>query len=137
MYVSSKSRSRSQSTIFALTLFDGKCQNLQKTSTHFCANCYHFRYIIFLFKKVDQDHGVQISHWYHSMANITIYKRLSHIFVLALTVSDILIFLNFDLQKLGQCHILQFLHWHCSMENIKIYRRLHTFLRSLLPFQRY
>ena len=31
----SKSSSRSQSTILAMTLFDGKCQNVQKTPTHF------------------------------------------------------------------------------------------------------
>ena len=42
-----KSRSKSQSAIFSITPFDGKCQNLQMSPTHFCASSYIFRDIIF------------------------------------------------------------------------------------------
>ena len=45
--LSSKSRSRSRSAIFAITSFNGKCQNQQMSLTHFCASSYHFRYINF------------------------------------------------------------------------------------------
>ena len=38
-----KSRSRSQSAIFAITPFTGKCQFLQMPSTHFGVSSYRFR----------------------------------------------------------------------------------------------
>ena len=38
-----KRRSRTKTTIFAMTPFDGKCQNLQKTPIHLCTSSYHFR----------------------------------------------------------------------------------------------
>ena len=41
-------RSRSRSTTFALTPFDGKCQNVQKTHTYFCTSSIFFRDINFL-----------------------------------------------------------------------------------------
>ena len=31
------------SVILAMTPFDSKCKNLQKSSTHFCAGFYHFK----------------------------------------------------------------------------------------------
>ena len=78
----SKSRSRSWSTIFAMTQFDGKCknlgqgqrvqfselytirwQNLQMYRTHFCTSSYCFRDINILHfwpsKSKHQGHGVQ------------------------------------------------------------------------------
>ena len=42
------------------------------------------------------------------MANVKIYKRLPHIFELALTVSEIKKFLIVDLQKVDQGHEVQF-----------------------------
>ena len=55
-----KSNSRSQSTIFAMTHFDGKCQNLQKSPTYFRASstvsqikCFN----AWPSKKVGQCHG--------------------------------------------------------------------------------
>ena len=42
-FLSPKSRSRSQSAIFASILFDGKCQNLELSPTNFLDNSYHFR----------------------------------------------------------------------------------------------
>ena len=39
--------------------------------------------------KVGQGHWVQISQWYHSLANIKIYKIVLCIFAQSLTVSDI------------------------------------------------
>ena len=44
-FLPSQSRSRSRSTIFAMTPFDGKCQNLKCLHTFFCASSYRFRYI--------------------------------------------------------------------------------------------
>ena len=73
----SKSRSRSRRTIFALTLFDGKYKNLQKTR-NFCAWSYRFRAINIFYllpSKVGKGHGVQLSQWRHSMATVKIYKR--------------------------------------------------------------
>ena len=41
-------------------------------------------------EKVGQSHGVQLSQWCHSMANIHVYKNcLMHYFAPALAVSDI------------------------------------------------
>ena len=40
---SPKNWSRSRSVIFAITLLDGKLQNLQTSPTHFCANSYRFQ----------------------------------------------------------------------------------------------
>ena len=74
----SKSRSRSCSTIFTMTQFDGKCQNLQKIPVHFCANSYRFRGIEIKNKylqKVGQGHGEQFLQLVHSMTNVKIYKR--------------------------------------------------------------
>ena len=42
-----KSRSRLRSTIFAMTLFDSKCQNLQMPPRHFRDSFYALRDIIF------------------------------------------------------------------------------------------
>ena len=42
------------------------------------------------------------------MANVKIYETFPHIFVLALFVSDIIIFNIFDLQKVDQGHGIQF-----------------------------
>ena len=42
--------------------------------------------------------------WYHSLANIKCIKVILCIFALALTISDVLTFTNFDLQKVGQDH---------------------------------
>ena len=60
-----------------MTPFDGKCQNLQISSTHFCASAFCFRYITILnlyLEKVGQGHGVQLSQLCHSMAYVKIYK---------------------------------------------------------------
>ena len=57
--------------------------------THFCANSYRFRNIIFYLQKVSQDHGVQFSQLHHSVENVKICKWFSHVTALALTVSDI------------------------------------------------
>ena len=121
----SKSRSRSQSTIFAMTSFAGKCHNLQKSPTHFCASCYRFRifFILFLPSKSKLRSRSTISQWHHSMANVKIYKGLPHIFALALTVSKILTLQIFTFKKVGQGHGLEHSQWRPSMENIKIYKR--------------
>ena len=68
---------------------DGKCKNLQMSHTHFRASSYPFRDIILIFylKKVGQGHRVHFSQLQYSMANSKIYKCLTHIFALALTVS--------------------------------------------------
>ena len=67
--------------------------------------------------------------WHHSMATGKIYKCLPHIFVLALTITDIKIY-RFDLSKVGQGHVLQFSQWRHSMANVKMYTKAsHIFLR--------
>ena len=76
-----------------MTPFNGKCQNLQKTPTHFWASTYHFKDNNILNnwpRQVGQDHRVQFSQWHHSMENFKIYKTFWDIFTLALTVSEIL-----------------------------------------------
>ena len=59
----------------------------------------------------------------HLMANVKVYKRLPHIFVLALTVSEILKFQILYIQKVGKGHGEQFSYWHYSMGNANIYKR--------------
>ena len=91
-----------RSAIFPFKRFDGKCQNLQMSSTNFCANSHYFRYIkffIFDLQKVGQDYGVKFLQFHRSMPNVKIYKCLSHIFALGLTVCEKLIFLPFDLEN--------------------------------------
>ena len=63
IFLPSKSRSRSQSIIVTMTMFNGKCQNLQKTPTHFCASYYCFRdlkYLNFVSLKHGKCHIEQI-----------------------------------------------------------------------------
>ena len=104
-----KSNSRSNSAIYAITPFDGKYQNLQMSPTNFCASYYHFRYIyiykffIFDLQVVGQGHRVQFMQLQNSMANVKIYKYLSHIFVLALTIEEKYKFYIFYIQNVGQC----------------------------------
>ena len=52
------------------------------------------------------------------------YKRLAHIFALALTVSEILILKIVDLERPGQAHRARILQRRHSMANDKIYKRL-------------
>ena len=57
--------SRSQSTIFTMTPFDSKYQNLQQIATHVCISSYPFRDINFsnvYLQKVFQGHEVQYFH---------------------------------------------------------------------------
>ena len=60
---------------------------------------------IFDLKKVGQDHKLQLPERCRSMANnIKSLKVILFTFVLALTISEILIFEIFYLEKLGQGH---------------------------------
>ena len=71
--------------------------------THFCFNPYRFSGEIFDLEKVGQDHGVQLSQWCHSKANIKDFKsRISHFFAPTFTVSEILTLEMFDLEKESQ-----------------------------------
>ena len=70
------------------------------------------------------------------------YKRLPFIFVLALTLSEILKFSISYLQKISQGHRVQFLQGCHSMTNVKIYksRPMHFFalaraISEILRFQ--
>ena len=52
--------SRVESTILALGPFDGKCQNLQKTLTHFIVSSFRFRdnkYFLFDLQKAGRGHA--------------------------------------------------------------------------------
>ena len=68
--------------IFAITPFDGKCQNLQRPPTHYCASLPFQRYTNFtiFLPKEGQSHGVQFSPLHHLIANVRIYTHLPHIF---------------------------------------------------------
>ena len=56
----------------------------------------------------------------------------SHIFALALTVSEIIKFTIIDLQKVGKSHEVQFSYRHHSMVNVKFYKSLsHIFALAL------
>ena len=84
-----KSKSRSRSAIFVITLFDSKCLNLQM-SLH--TRSYRFRYtkfFIIVLQISGQGQGVQFSQLQHFMENIKIDIYLPHIFVLALIVSNL------------------------------------------------
>ena len=52
---------------------------------------------------------MQLSQWYHSLANIQIFESRSvHFLTPALTTSEILTFYDFYLQNVGQDHGIQF-----------------------------
>ena len=76
----SKNRSTPRSIILAMTSFDGKCQNLQKTLTlqHIFALALAvseiLRFQMFGLEKVGQGYGPQLSQWRHSIVNIKSYK---------------------------------------------------------------
>ena len=56
----SNNRSRSRGTIFAITSFGGKCQNLQISLTRVCVSSYRFtdkNFHCFYLQKVGQGHG--------------------------------------------------------------------------------
>ena len=72
-----KCMSRSRRTIFSVTPFDGKCQNIQINPKSFCANFHLFRDIKilkFYVQNIGQGHGVQFSQWRLPLANVKIYK---------------------------------------------------------------
>ena len=90
-FLPSKSRSKSSSTIFAMTTFDSKYQNLQDSHTFFAILylCREYSFLVCDIQKVGKCHGVQIPRWHHSMVNIKIYKKkLTHMFALYLTISE-------------------------------------------------
>ena len=85
-----------------MTTFIGKCQNLQKTATQFvlALNVTEItKFQICYLQKVGQSHGLQFSQLHHLIANDKIYKYLPYIFVLALSVSEILKKLNLLLKS--------------------------------------
>ena len=88
-FLPSKSRSRSRSTIAAMTSFDVKCQNLQEILTSFYASSYLFRAILIVFvylqksRPSSQSTNVATSPFDSKCKNL---QRLSHIFVLTLIV---------------------------------------------------
>ena len=70
-----KSRSRSRSTIFAITPFDGNCQSPPMSPTYFAlartvSDIQKFK--TFHHQKVGRGHGVQSSQLHQSMTNIKI-----------------------------------------------------------------
>ena len=94
----------------------------------------HFVCVILTFQnldlqKVGQGHGVQLPQIHHSMSNVKIYKCLPHIFVLALTLSDIYKFQICYHQKVGQWHGVQFRT--TSMANIEVNKSLFYILYFL------
>ena len=95
-------------TVFSITPFNGKCQNLQN---------------------VGQGHRVQFSQLHQSMANIKIYKCLPQIFVLALILQryNNFKFLN---SKKDQGHRLQFLLLHHLMAVVKNLQKSPTHFRA-------
>ena len=133
----SKSRSRSRSTIFALTPFDGKCENLQKSPPHFCASSRCLRDIKVLhfgFSHVGQDHGVQFSQWQRLMTNVKITKRFPFISALGFTVwkSKSLFCLSSKSRSRSRSSIFTLIPFASKCE---IYKRLlHIFCASFNRF---
>ena len=58
-------------------------------------------------EKVGQGHGIRHAQGHNSMANINVCTIYNRIFVLALTISEKLMFQMFDLENLGQDHGVQ------------------------------
>ena len=83
-------------------------------------------------QKVGQGRGVQFSQYFHSMANIKIYKSRPYIFGLPLTVSEIgqLNFQFFLPSKVGHGNGIQFSRLRHSMAIIKINKRHFLFCQG-------
>ena len=62
----------------------------------------------------------------------TSVKVIRCIFVIALTVSEILMFQMSDLENLGQDHGVQQSQWSHSIANINLYKRILTFFAQNL-----
>ena len=75
---------------------------------------------LFTFIKVGHGHGAQFSKWQHSVANVENLQCLPFTIALALTVSEILKFLNFYLQTVDQGHRQKLSQLHNSIANLKI-----------------
>ena len=91
---------------------------------HFCPSSHHFRDIHISncdLQKVNQMHGIQFSQYFHSMANIKIYKNHPMHFTLFLTVSEILTFHIFYLQKVdhGNRVVLKMFSFDSTYKNIQ------------------
>ena len=63
---------------------------------------------------------MHFSQLHHSIADVEIYKCLSHIFALLLPFHKYTIFKQIYLQKVGQGHKLQFLKLYHSMAKVNI-----------------
>ena len=77
---------------------------------------------MFNLEKIGKGHGVQHSHWSHSMANINLYSSALEHFSLALTF---LLYSHFkfrDLENVGQSHDVQHSQWNHSMANINLHK---------------
>ena len=109
-----KSESRSQSTIFAMTPFDGKYQNLQKSLDA------HFGDIVsnFLLSKRSRSQST-ILQWLRSMANMKSTKVVWCVSVLAQFQFNVSLF---DLRSWSMlCRYgVQFSQWRHLIANIKI-----------------
>ena len=116
-----KNRSMSRITIFAMTPFDNKCQNLQMTPTHSCPSSYCFSDIIIIILTVESRSSTILALTTFDGKYQNLQKTF---FALSLIVSEILILKNVDLQKVDQSYGAQISLLHHSMVNVKIYKRL-------------
>ena len=73
-FLNSNSRSRSHGTIFAMTPFDGKCQNIQMSQTLIVLDI--LKNLILELQNLGEGHDVQFWYLHHSMANVKICKWL-------------------------------------------------------------
>ena len=86
----SESRSMARSTIFAIIPFNGKCQNVHMSPTHFCTSSYRFRDVTILnFLPSKSSSRLRSTIFAIIPFDDKTFKCLTHIFVLAFTVSEI------------------------------------------------
>ena len=134
----SKSRLRSLSIILATTPLDVKCQNLQKTATHFRASSYRYRDIRFCdfgLWKVCQVYGMQFSYLHHLMANVT--SCFSPIFAILLQFQRYQLFNVWPLKSRSRSRsaVFEMTPFDGKCQSLQIFST--HFLRLFLPYQRY
>ena len=114
-FLPSKDRSRSHSTILAIILFNGKCQNTQMSPTQFCTGSYRFRKQVNVTKYNFRNDTIR---W-----KILKSTNVSHTFCASsYRFRDKKFYFKKDFKKVGQDHVLQSSQLRHSMANVKIYK---------------
>ena len=131
-FLTSRSRPRSRSAIFAITLFNVKCQNIQLSATRFSASSYRFKDITIL----NIWHPKSWSSWRIVIFTITPFDGKcqnrwmspAHFCASSYRLKDIKNF-NFNHQKVGQGQEVHIFQLYPQWEISKSTNVSHTFLR--------